>query len=280
MKHLAALAPLALPLFALLTACSGASHPGRAQSESALTAPGLGGAATFAVLGGVTVTNGGPSTIGGDVGVFPGAAVTGFPPGLQTSGAMHKADAIAKKAQGDLTAAYDGLAAEPCTMDLSGTDLGGLTLKEGVYCFTSSAQLTGALTLDGEGKADPVFVFKMVSKLTAASHASVVMINGASSCGVYWQVGSSATIGTSSAFAGTIVALTSIALQTGASVDGRALARNGEVTMDDNHVAFSSCIAGDAGPGPAVDSGPADTGAPDGGVDTAPPCDESESACP
>ena len=272
-----ALAPLVLPLFALVSACSSASHAPRAKGESALTAPGLGTTETFVVLGGETVTNTGPSTIGGDLGVSPGSAVTGFPPGLQTSGTMHKADAIALQAKADLGIAYDALAAEPCTQNMTSTDLGGLTLGEGVYCFSSSAQLTGTLTLDAGGKADAVFVFKTVSTLTTGSHAKILITNGGSSCHVFWKVGSSATIGTGTTFVGSILALTSIALQTGASLDGRALARNGAVTMDDNHIALSVCGAPPPPPPPVVDAGPSDTGttAPDAGAETpAPACDE------
>lgn len=137
------------------------------------TAPALGSAKSFAVLGGSTVTNTNLTTVGGDLGVHPGLAITGFPPGIVVGGAAHAGDALALQAQNDTTTAYDALAAQPCTVDLTGQDLGGLTLKAGVYCFSSSAQLTGALVLDAEGKADAVFVFKTVSTLTSASNASV-----------------------------------------------------------------------------------------------------------
>ena len=291
-----ALAPLVLPLVALAAACSSASHAPRSSTQSALGAPGLGKAASFAVLGGSTVTSSGPSTVAGDVGVSPGTAVTGFPPALQTAGSMHAADAVALEAKNDLGTAYDSLAAEPCTRDLSGTDLGGLTLGSGVYCFTSSAQLTGTLTLDAKGKSDAVFVFKTVSKLTTASSASVVLINGGSGCRVFWQVGSSATIATGSSFVGSILALTSIALESGASLDGRALARNGAVTLDDNRIALATCTPSDAGvDAGASDAGPADSGRTDAGppaadagpeadaaaeTDTAaPPCDDTEGYC-
>ena len=279
MKHrIAALVSFALPL-AALSACSSASHAPRLTSESALSAPGLGKAQSFAVLGGETVTNVGPSTVVGNLGVSPGSAVTGFPPGLQTGGVMHKADAEALQAKNDLTNAYEMLASEPCTRDLSGTDLGGLTLGEGVYCFSSSAQLTGTLVLDAGGRADAVFVFKTVSTLITASNSSVHVINGGGDCGVFWQIGSSATLGTGTTFAGSILALTSISLATGAAISGRALARNGEVTMDDNHIAVSTCAV----PGPAdagtVDASPVDSGT-DAPVDTAPPCEpDPEGVC-
>jgi len=216
---------------------------GSATDAGAQTAPGLGAASSYAVLGGQTVTNTGPTTISGDLGVWPGTAVTGFPPGIVTGGTIHSADADALQAQGAVTTAYDALAAEPCTADLTGQDLGAMTLTEGVYCFSSSAQLTGLLTLNGQGNGSAVFVFQMVSTLITASNSSVLVTNGSTGCNVFWQVGSSATIGTGTVFVGNILALTSIALTTGASVSGRALARNGAVTMDTNHVGFSGCAA-------------------------------------
>jgi hypothetical protein len=241
---------LALLLFAV----------GSATNAGAQTAPGLGVASSYAVLGGQTVTNTGPTTIGGDLGVSPGTAVTGFPPGIVTGGAIHSADANALQAQGAVTTAYNALAAEPCTADLTGQDLGGMTLTEGVYCFSSSAQLTGQLTLNAQGNASAVFVFKMVSTLTTASNSSVQVTNGGVDCNVFWQVGSSATIGTTTQFTGNILALTSIALQNGASVSGRALARNGAVTMDTNHVGFSGCAASTTTASPTpVDQTPSPT---------------------
>lgn len=197
----------------------------------------LGTAQNFGVLGGSTVTNTGATTVNGNVGVSPGSAVTGFPPGVVVGGAIHSNDAVASQAQNDLTTAYNNIATTPCTVDLTGQDLGGLTLTPGVYCYSSTAQLTGALTLDALGNPNAVFLFKIGSALTTASGSSVTVINGGSSCNrVFWQVGSSATIGTGSTFAGDILALTSITLTTGANTSGRALARNGAVTLDTNHV--------------------------------------------
>jgi hypothetical protein len=239
---LAVIIPIAVLLFAV----------GFATNADAQTAPGLGAAASYAVLGGQTVTNTGPTTVNGDLGVSPGSAVTGFPPGIVTGGAIHSADANALQAQDAVTTAYDALAAEPCTADLTGQDLGGLTLTEGVYCFSSSAQLTGLLTLNAEGSANAVFVFKMVSTLTTASNSSVMVTNGSTGCNVFWQVGSSATIRTTTTFVGNILALTSIALQNGGTVSGRALARNGEVTMDTNHVGFSGCAPSTATASPTA----------------------------
>jgi len=195
---------------------------------------------SFAVLGGSTVTNTNtPTIVTGNLGVSPGSAVTGFPPGI-VIGTIHAADSVAAGAQTELTQLYTNLAHLQCNTVLTGTDLGGLTLTPGVYCFSSSAQLTGTLTLDGQGNSNALFVFQIGSTLTTASASSVLLINSASPCGVFWQVGSSATLGTGTALAGNIVALTSITLNTGASLNGRALARNGAVTLDDNNVTVCS----------------------------------------
>lgn len=238
--------------------------PGARPAQSALSAPSLGVAASFRVLGASMVTNTGATTIEGNLGVSPGLAITGFPPGLVIGGAVHAGDATALQAQSDVTAAYLVLAGETCTSNLTGQDLGGLTLTQGVYCFSSEAQLTGTLTLNAQGDPSAVFVFQVGSTLTTASNASVVFTNGGQDCGAFWQIGSSATLGSHTAFAGSILALTSIALETGASVSGRALARNGAVTMDANHLFAGPCVKGsDAG----VDAGAADAGASDAGVD-------------
>jgi hypothetical protein len=222
-----------------------------ASPASAQTAPSLGSAQSFAVLGGSTVTNTGSSVITGDLGVSPGSAVTGFPPGLVVGGTIHAADATALAAQNSTTTAYNSLASQACTQDLTGQDLGGKTLTSGVYCFSSSAQLTGTLTLNAQGNASAVFIFKMGSTLTTGSNSSVAVTNGGSSCNVFWQVGSSATIGVGTSFVGNILALTSITLVTAARVDGRALARNGATTLDTNTVSATTCPVGGPGPGPA-----------------------------
>jgi hypothetical protein len=215
------------------------------------TAPSLGTAQSFAVLAGSTVTNTGPSVINGDLGVSPGSAVTGFPPGIVTNGAINAANAVALQAQNDVTTAYNNLAGQVCTSDLTGQDLGGMTLTPGVYCFSSSAQLTGTLTLNALGNANSVFIFKIGSTLTTASNSLVSVINGGPACNVFWQVGSSATLGTGTTFAGNILALTSISLTTAARISGRALARNGAVTLDTNTVDRFAC-GGASGGCPAI----------------------------
>src|SRR5437764_7406227 len=143
----------------------------------------LGTASTFGVLGGSAVTNTGPTVVSGNLGVSPGSSVTGFPPGLVVGGSIHSSDAVAAQAQNDLTTAYNNAAATPCSVDLTGQNLGGLTLTPGVYCYSSSAQLTGALTLNALGNANALFLFKIGSSLTTASGSSVTVINnGGSSC--------------------------------------------------------------------------------------------------
>jgi hypothetical protein len=206
----------------------------------------LGTAQNYGVLGGSTVTNTGPTTVNGDVGVSPGSSVTGFPPGIVTNGSIHAADAAAAQAQSDLTVAYNAAAGTPCNTDLTGQDLGVLpTLTPGVYCFDSSAFLTGTVTLDFQGNANALFLFKIGSTLVTASGSSVLLINNAgNSCppNLFWQVGSSATFGTNSTFVGNVLALTSITLTTAARLDGKALARNGAVTLDSNVVGVCSIV--------------------------------------
>jgi hypothetical protein len=208
---------------------------------------GLGTADSFAVLAGSTVTNTGPSVVHGDLGVSPGTAVTGFPPGT-VFGTIHAADGVAGQAKTDLTTAYNDAAGRTPPNSVSG-DLGGQTLTPGVYKSTSSLGLTGALTLDAQGDPNAVFVFQAGSTLITASGSSVNLIGGAQACNVFWQIGSSATLGTNSTFRGNILALTSGTLNTGASVDGRVLARNGAVTLDDNVITTARCATSTGGGG-------------------------------
>jgi hypothetical protein len=192
---------------------------------------------TFEVLAGSTVTNTGATVVsGGNVGVSPGSAITGFPPGSVSGGVLHAADAAAAQAQSELTTAYgvaSGLAC-PGGNNLTGQNLGGLILTPGVYCFSTSAQLTGILTLNALGNQNAEFIFQIGSTLTTASGSSIVLINNAQAGNVFWQLGSSATLGTTTVFAGNILAQSSITLTTGATLNGRALARTGAVTLDTN----------------------------------------------
>jgi hypothetical protein len=196
----------------------------------------LGSAFNFVVLAGSTVTSTGHSIVVGDLGVSPGTAVTGFPPGTLT-GAKHAGDPTAAKGIADLTIAYNDAAGRKlCAVTVAG-NLGGQTLPPGLYKSTSSlAVSSGDLTLDAQGDGNAVFIFQMASTLTTTSGRQVILKNGAKSANVYWQVGTSATLGTTSSFQGTIMADQSITLQTGASLNGRALARIAAVSLDNNSI--------------------------------------------
>ena len=202
--------------------------------------PILGSAEGFAVLGYSTVTNTGSSVITGSVGVSPGSAVTGFPPGiLAGGGTVHLSDDAARQAQADLATAYGYLSSLTATQDLSGKDLGGLTLTPGVYYFSSDAGLTGTLTLNADNAADALFVFQIGTSLATAANSSVFIENApvGNAPGLYFVVGTSATLGAGTNFEGNILADQSISLNTGASINlGRALAVNGAVTLDTNIV--------------------------------------------
>lgn len=204
------------------------------------TIVGLGAADNFAVLAGTTVTNTGPSVINGDLGLSPGSSVTGFLPGI-VNGVQQIANQIALDAKEDLIAAYDRTTELTPTMTI-GTELGGKTLTPGIYESASGTfEITGTLTLDAQNNPNAVFIFKTASTLVTAVSSNVVLINGAQSCNVLWQVGSSATLQTYSTFKGSILALTSVTVTTGVNVEGRVLARNGAVTLDTDTITKTSC---------------------------------------
>jgi hypothetical protein len=222
---------LLVPLF--LAAIVAAITP---LAALAATDPLLGTAGNFAVLSGAGMTNTGPSWITGAIGASS-AGITGFPPG--TAGPQHVGDSAYTTAETDLVGTFTRAAAEPTTTDYSGVNLGGLTLGPGVYNQSTAPTLTGTLTLSGGG----VYIFKIGSTLVTASGARVSLINGAQPCDIFWVVGSSATIATSTTFVGNIMALAQIAMQTGATLNGRALARTAAVTLDTNRIIQpSGCI--------------------------------------
>ena len=208
---------------------------------------------TFGVLAGSTVTSSGPTVVLGNLGVSPGSAVTGFaaiPPGGAglVTGSIHAADAFAGTAQTQLTTAYNAAAGAASTATISG-DLGGLTFTPGVYTSLTSLGITGTVTLNALGNPNAQFIFQMGSTLTTAVGSTVVLANGAQASNVFWQVGSSASLGTSSFFSGNILAQASISLGTGTALQGRALARTGAVTLLSNTI---NTPAGSGGPPPPL----------------------------
>jgi type VI secretion system secreted protein VgrG len=238
---------LVLSLAALLAASISCHHPtkpctvaGPGVGNGPVVSPTLlGGAQAFVVLAGSTVTNtGATTTIVGSVGVSPGSSITGLPAGQPTGGTVNAGNAAAATAKTALTTAYTDLTGRACNATMANAELGGLTFTTGVYCWTSSAQLTGAVTCDARGDANAVFVFKIASTLTTASGASVVLTGGAQAGNIYWIVGSSATLGTGTVMRGNILAQASITLNTGASLSGRAQARDGAVTLNTNAVSL------------------------------------------
>jgi hypothetical protein len=238
-----------------------------AGSSQAATSVGLGTAGSFAVLAGAGVTNTGPSVINGDLGTSPTPAVTGFggAPNGTVNGATHQADALAGQAQADLTTAYNNAAGQGPVNTLA-TELGGQTLTPGVYKSQSGTfGITGTLTLNGAGNPDAVFIFKTASTLISASASQVLMVNGAQPCHLFWQVGSSATLGTDSAFAGNILALESIQLGSGVTVLGRLLARNASVTLINDVVTRADCAVSGTGGGGGGGGGEAGGGKGGGG---------------
>jgi type VI secretion system secreted protein VgrG len=197
----------------------------------------LNSADSFAVLGATTVTSTGNSFLYGNLGVSPGTSITGFPTPGTVVGLTYDGGTVASQAQADALTAYNTLAGETFTLSLTGLNLGGETLSPGVMNFSSSAQLTGTLTLNANGDPNARFDFQIGSTLTTAANSSVVLENGAQANNVFWQVGSSATLGADTAFSGTILADQDITLDSGASISGRALALTGGVTLNDNIVA-------------------------------------------
>ena len=194
----------------------------------------LGAAAKFAVLAATTVTSSGATTVNGNLGVSPGTKVTGS---LKVSGMIHAGGPTAAQAQGDLTAAYNDAAGRTAGALTVAGNLGGLTLTPGLYKSTSSLEISsGDLTLDARGDTNAVFIFQMASTLTTTSGRQVILNGGARAANIYWQVGSSATLGTTSVFKGNILASKSITVMTGAAVEGRLLARTAAVTLDTNTI--------------------------------------------
>jgi len=219
-----------------------------AMVANTLVAPNLGAARSFAVLAASTVTNTGVSAINGDLGLSPGISVTGFPPGM-LAGTQHIADPATAQAQLDLTAAYNDAAGRTLGAIALAGNLGGMTLAPGLYKSTSSLEISsGDLTLDAQGDANAVYIFEMASTLVTTTGRKVILAGGAQAANIYWQVGSSATLGVSSVFKGNIMALASITANNGASVDGRLLARTAAVTLDNNMVTVAVASV------PAVDT--------------------------
>ena len=247
MKNLKKITTLAIASVVLITACtktntSPTTSTGTTpvvipvQTTVQATVP-MAGASTLAVLAGSNVTNTGSTTVTGDLGLSPGTSVGGFPPGV-LNGTLHINDAIATQAKSDLTTAYNDAAGRTCTdiVTLSG-NIGGLTLTPGLYKSTSSLALSsGDLTFDAKGNANAVFIIQIASTLTTTSGRKVILAGGALASNIFWQVGSSATFGTTSVFKGTVMAMQSITFDTGATLDGRALARTGAVVMADNTI--------------------------------------------
>jgi hypothetical protein len=229
---------VALTLGVLAIAMVALSAPaGAAAYENSV---GLGTAGAYSVLAGTTATDTGSSVLSGDLGVSPGTALTGFAPG-HVGGATNAGNAAAAQAESDLTTAYLDAAGRTPTGTNLGAALVSSTLLPGVYNASSSLGVSGAVTLDGQGDPNAVFVFQIGDALLTASSTSIVLTGAAQACNVFWQVGSSATLGTTNTFVGTIMALTSITVTTGTTVAGRALARNGAVTLDDDVFTNSNC---------------------------------------
>ncbi len=242
--------PMKFSRSALLLACVAVptglivtSNGPTAQAADITISVKIGSASAYSVLAASTVTNTGPTTLARSLGLWPGTSITGFPPGVvAATGNTDIANATAQQAQADLTGGYNDGAGRALTGTVP-ADLGGQVLRSGVYAAEGKGplSLSGTLVLDAHGNTDAVFIFQTDSTLTTASSSVVQLTGGAQACRVHWIVGSSATLGTGSQFVGTIIALASITVTTGASVRGRALARNGAVTLDSNVFTPASC---------------------------------------
>jgi hypothetical protein len=236
-----------LPLVVLLSTLLFAS-----SAVGATATVGLGSAASFSVLGGSTVTNTGPTTMFGDLGISPGSSVTGAP---QVLGETHVDDAVAIGAKNALTAAYDDAASRPSNGS-AGTDLAGQVFLPGVRTASSSLLLSsGSVTLDAEGNPNAVFIFQIGSTLITGSNTAVALVGDAQACNVFWQVGSSATLGTGTSFVGTIMAATTITANTAATIHGRLLAQTGAVNLDTNTITTSTCASSESGEGGGTEIG-------------------------
>src|SRR6202034_1129267 len=228
---------------------------------------GLGSAAPFSVLAGSTVTNTGPTTMFGDLGLSPGSSETGAPGVL---GQTHVDDAVAIEAKNALTTAYNNAASRP-SGGSAGTDLAGQTFSPGVRTASSSLLLSsGGVTLNAEGNPNAVFIFQIGSTLITGSNTSVSLVNGAQACNVFWQVGSSATLGTGTRFVGTVMAAASITANTAATIHGRLLAQTAAVTLEDNTITTSNCASSTSGGGGSSSSG--------GGTETTTPAEAAKLA--
>jgi hypothetical protein len=251
-----------LPRYPIVLAALALGLVVSAGAIAAATAVPLATTDSFSVLAGAGITNTGPTVVSGDIGTFPTTSISGL--GSMTIGGVnHGGDAVTQQAKNDLTVAYNAAAGEGPTNPIT-ADLGGHTLLPGVYNSASSMGLTGALTLNGQGNPDSVFVFQMGSTLTSASGSQIVLTNGAQACNVYWQIGSSATLGTGSSFIGTVLARQSITVTTGVTINGRMLAQNGAVTLDTDTITTSQCTPPPPTTPGTTTTGTTTTGAPTG----------------
>lgn len=246
MKTTKLMTALAITTAVLFGACDKNNDPSPSANNNPVVIPiqttgqtnvALGSASTLAVLAGASVTSTGATTITGDMGLSPGTSIGGFPPGI-LNGTQHINTATSNQAKLDLTAAYNDLAGRTSTdiVTLSG-NIGGLTLTPGLYKSTSSLAISsGDLTFDAKGNANAIFIIQIATTLTTTSGRKVILSGGALASNIFWQVGSSATFGTTTVFKGTVLAMQSITLNTGATVDGRVLARTGSITMAGNTI--------------------------------------------